>query len=174
LVSAPQCHWSHPGSNAAGAVRLLQQEMERQRIVGTVARLIKTELISQLVVPPLGFRKEEGDGCFAGEREMLLLAVYTLCCPCQCAVQVVGLETLVPRCFSSHICSGSGGNRRENIHLNSLPPRYLSARLFHLSILGFIFFLDTIRHRAFMLIHLSTSTCWWCSFVSGYCCFFGF
>jgi hypothetical protein len=41
-------------SNAAGAVRVLQQEMEMRGFIGTVARLIKTELIGHLAVPWLG------------------------------------------------------------------------------------------------------------------------
>lgn len=40
LLSVPEWARSHPGSNAAGAVRVLQPEMEKQRLVSTVACLI--------------------------------------------------------------------------------------------------------------------------------------
>jgi hypothetical protein len=50
---------SHPWSDTAGAVRVLQQEMERRGFICTVARLTKTELTGQLVVPwPGGVSKE--------------------------------------------------------------------------------------------------------------------
>jgi hypothetical protein len=48
-------------SNAAGAVRVLQQEMEMRGFIGTVARLIKTELIGHLAVPWLGGVSKESN-----------------------------------------------------------------------------------------------------------------
>ena len=55
LFSVPEWAWSYPGSNAAGVVRVLQPEMEKQRLICTVACLIITELISQLSVAWFAF-----------------------------------------------------------------------------------------------------------------------
>ena len=123
-ISAPQCHRSRPGSNAAGAVRLLQQEMEGQRIVCAVARLIKTELISQLGVPARAGIQEERGGRWVfsrGVRDATSCPYVVLALSVSCT-QVVGL---VSRCFSSRICGWCrGGTEGKHIHPNTLPPEY--------------------------------------------------